>query len=56
MLKLLWVMTSFFLIIIIILQMPKDEGLADIATRSNIMGSSSSSLRFPILILPLQAF
>ena len=47
MLKLIWLGMSFFLILIIFLQMPKEnEGLTNFATRSNVTKSPSSSLRF----------
>ena len=47
MLKLIWLGISFFLIIIIFLQMPKEnEGLANFVTKSNVTKSPSSSVRF----------
>ena len=47
MLKLIGNFVSFFLIVIIFFQMPQDNvGLASFATKSNLLGSPSSTQRF----------
>jgi len=54
MLKLIAVVTNFFLIIIIFLRMPQESvGLSSFATKSNLLGSPSSAQRFLNIITAL---
>ena len=47
MLKILWIILSLFLILFIFLRMPKDTvGLSSFATKTTLLGSSSSSEQF----------
>lgn len=46
MLKLFWLLLSGFLIFVIFLRTPQNNGLASFATKSSILGSPSSAERF----------
>ena len=46
MLKLLWLLLSGFLIFVIFLRTPQNNGLASFATKSSLLGSPSSAERF----------
>ena len=45
MLNFFWLLLSIFLIVIIFLRAPQNSGLASFATKSNLLGSPSSSER-----------
>lgn len=45
MLILLWIVLSVFLILIIFLRAPQNNGLASFATKTNLLGSPSSAER-----------
>jgi protein translocase SecG subunit len=45
MLNLLWIILSIFLIAIIFVRAPQNNGLASFATKSNLLGSPSSAER-----------
>ena len=46
MLKLIWLLLSIFLVLLIFLRTPQNNGLASFATKSNLLGSPSSAERF----------
>lgn len=46
MLKLFWLVLSGFLIFVIFLRTPQNNGLASFATKSSVLGSPSSAERF----------
>ena len=46
MLNLVWLLLSGFLIFVIFLRTPQNNGLASFATKSNLLGSPSSAERF----------
>ena len=46
MLNLLWIILSIFLIVIIFLRAPQNNGLVSFATKSNLLGSPSSAEKF----------
>ena len=46
MLKLFWLLLSGFLIFVIFLRTPQNNGLASFATKSSLLGSPSSAQRF----------
>ena len=43
MLKFIWLIISIFLIILIFLRTPQNQGLASFSTKSNLLGSPSSA-------------
>ena len=45
MLNIIWILLSFFLIVIIFLRAPQNSGLASFATKSDLLGSPSSAER-----------
>ena len=46
MLNLVWLLLSGFLVFVIFLRTPQNNGLASFATKSNLLGSPSSAERF----------
>ena len=46
MLNIVWLLLSGFLIFVIFLRTPQNNGLASFATKSNLLGSPSSAERF----------
>jgi len=46
MFNIVWLFLSFFLIFIIFIRTPQNNGLASFATKNNILGSPSSAERF----------
>jgi protein translocase SecG subunit len=46
MLKLFWLLLSGFLIFVVFLRTPQNNGLASFATKSSLLGSASSAERF----------
>lgn len=46
MFNIIWVCLSIFLIFIIFIRTPQNNGLASFATKTNILGSPSSAERF----------
>ena len=46
MLNVVWLLLSGFLIFVIFLRTPQNNGLASFATKSNLLGSPSSAERF----------
>ena len=46
MLKLFWLLLSGFLIFVVFLRTPQNNGLASFATKSSLLGSPSSAERF----------
>jgi protein translocase SecG subunit len=43
MLKFIWLIISIFLIILVFLRTPQNQGLASFSTKSNLLGSPSSA-------------
>ena len=44
--KIIWLLLSFFLIFIIYLRVPKNQGLTSFATKSDLLGSPNSTEKF----------
>ena len=54
MLKLFWILVSFFIIIIILARLPEQSaGLASFATKSDILGSPVSAKRYLNIVTAL---
>jgi len=45
-LKIIWLLLSFFLILIIYLRVPRNQGLTSFATKSDLLGSPNSTEKF----------
>ena len=45
-LKVIWLLVSFFLIFIIYLRVPRNQGLTSFATKSDLLGSPNSTEKF----------
>jgi len=45
-LKLIWLLLSIFLIFIIYLRVPRNQGLTSFATKSDLLGSPNSTEKF----------
>lgn len=45
-LKLVWILLSFFLIFIIFSRVPRNQGLTSFATKSDLLGSPNSTEKF----------
>ncbi len=45
-LKVVWLLVSFFLIFIIYLRVPRNQGLTSFATKSDLLGSPNSTEKF----------
>ena len=45
-LKVIWLLISFFLIFIIYLRVPRNQGLTSFATKSDLLGSPNSTEKF----------
>jgi len=45
-LKIIWLLLSFFLIPIIYLRVPRNQGLTSFATKSDLLGSPNSTEKF----------
>jgi len=45
-LKVIWLLLSFFLIFIIYLRVPRNQGLTSFATKSDLLGSPNSTEKF----------
>nr|YP_009497426.1 preprotein translocase SecG subunit [Biddulphia tridens]AWT40139.1 preprotein translocase SecG subunit [Biddulphia tridens] len=46
MLKVIWLLLNFFLIVIIFSRSPQNKGFSSFATKSNLLGSPNSAERF----------
>ena len=46
MLKVIWLILSFILILLILLRIPNNGGINSFATKSNLLGSPNSAERF----------
>ena len=44
--KVIWLLVSFFLIFIIYLRVPRNQGLTSFATKSDLLGSPNSTEKF----------
>lgn len=45
-LKVIWLLLSFFLIFIVYLRVPRNQGLTSFATKSDLLGSPNSTEKF----------
>jgi protein translocase SecG subunit len=44
--KVIWLLLSFFLIFIVYLRVPRNQGLTSFATKSDLLGSPNSTEKF----------